>query len=197
MPAAAKTSERQIVHAARRLLERTGELSFARVAAAVGVQAPSLYKRFPDRASLLRAVAREVMSELTQIQERAAVTRSVAGDLRAIALAHRKFAHRTPHLYSLIFGAQSEAELPPADYQAAVAILVKRVGQLAGAKRALNGARLLVSFTHGFVSMELAGAFHLGGNLDSAFRFGIDRLLKSLEIGARTRTPPARPRSRG
>ena len=35
-------------------------------------------------------------------------------------------------------------------------------------------------WAHGFVSMELAGAFRLGGDVDAAFDFGIDRLTDAL-----------------
>jgi hypothetical protein len=35
----------------------------------------------------------------------------------------------------------------------------------------------LTSWLHGFVSMELAGAFRLGGDIDAAFDFGLTVLL--------------------
>ncbi len=58
MPAVAKTSDDDIVRAARRIVERDGTvgLSMQSVANEVGVRAPSLYKRFTDRAALLGAV---------------------------------------------------------------------------------------------------------------------------------------------
>ena len=55
---------------------------------------------------------------------------------------------------------------------------------LPAAKRPLDAARTLVAFTHGFVMMEQSGAFRLGGDLDSAFEFGLARLLDSLEAHA-------------
>ena len=105
------------------------------------------------------------------MQERAADTETPAGDLRAIAIAQRRFAHRAPHAYTLVFGGVADAELPPREYQAAVAVLLDRVKRLTGPENVLNAARMLVAFTHGFVSMELAGAFHLGGSLDGAYAF--------------------------
>jgi hypothetical protein len=57
---------------------------------------------------------------------------------------------------------------------------------LGGPEQALERARLVVAWAHGFVSMELAGAFRLGGDVDAAFDFGIDRLTDAL-----TRTVPS------
>jgi hypothetical protein len=39
---------------------------------------------------------------------------------------------------------------------------------------------MLTAFLHGFVSMENAGAFKLGGNVGQAFAFGLETLVASL-----------------
>lgn len=44
----------------------------------------------------------------------------------------------------------------------------------------LEVARLLVAFAHGFVSMELAGAFGLGGNVDAAFDCAVESIIRGL-----------------
>lgn len=44
---------------------------------------------------------------------------------------------------------------------------------------------MIVAWAHGFVSMELAGAFRLGGDVDDAFTFGIERLAVALAAPAR------------
>jgi hypothetical protein len=45
---------------------------------------------------------------------------------------------------------------------------------------ALEAARLFVAFAHGFVSMELAGAFRLGGDVDRAWRTGVATIVDAV-----------------
>lgn len=184
MPSVAKTTPAEIVEAARTLIAREGlaGFSFQAVATAVGVQAPSLYKRFPDRGSLLRAVVHSVAMELGAGAEAAATTGSPSEDLRAIAHSQRAYAKTHPHLYALVFGpSHPDTELAPAEYGAMVVTLLDRFRVLVGPEQALSAARLLVSFTHGFSAMEAAGAFRLGADLDSDFEFGLDHVLHSLQ----------------
>lgn len=49
-----------------------------------------------------------------------------------------------------------------------------------GDERALDAARLLTAWATGFLSMELAGAFRLGGSVDEAFEYGLARLAEAL-----------------
>ena len=52
--------------------------------------------------------------------------------------------------------------------------------RLVGRERALEAARALTAFGHGFIGMERAGAFRLGGNPDQAFEFGLEALIRGL-----------------
>lgn len=87
-----------IVGAARKLADRDGleALTLRRLAAELGMQAPSLYKHFPDKAALLAALAADVSSELGRLlavwsQERGA-------DLARLARGYRRFAQEHRHL---------------------------------------------------------------------------------------------------
>ena len=180
-PAAARTSNEAIVVAARALLEAGGPdaVTMQAVADAVGVRAPSLYKRVADRSALLTALADDVAADLARAVAPPARIEDPARALRQMATRYRAFAHRSPHAYQLLFGAAGARPSPGTDALAAVGVL-RVTDALVGPDRALEAARLLVAFAHGFVSMELAGAFRLGGSVNAAFEYGIDALIGGL-----------------
>jgi AcrR family transcriptional regulator len=173
MPALPKTSDDKVVRAARKLLERQGELSMLAVADAVGVRAPSLYKRFPDRDALLKAVASDVARELGELLTESDHSPS---PLSAMAHAYRAFAKRHPRAYGLLFAPELSVE----EREATAEPLLARLRELVGARQALPAARLLTAWLHGFVTMEAAGAFRLGGDIDESFAWGLDTLLMAL-----------------
>ena len=72
MPAHSQTSTAAIVAAGRRLLEERGTeaLTMRDVADAVGVRAPSLYKRVRGRADLVRLILEDVTDELIAVTRR-------------------------------------------------------------------------------------------------------------------------------
>ena len=189
-PAPSRTSVDAIVAAARRILETDGltAVTMRSVAEAVGVQGPSLYKRVPDRAALVRAVADGVVADLARTLARATETGDPPTDLRSVAAAYRDFVHRNPNGYRLLFADLPVGAAPdPAALAALADPIVRAMSALSGQADALEGARTFVAWAHGFVSMELAGAFRLGGDLDAAYAFGIESIL----AGVRSRASPA------
>jgi hypothetical protein len=89
---------------------------------------------------------------------------------------------------------------PPAELNAdAAAPLIEVTERLVGAERALEAARLVTAFAHGFVSMEITGAFRLGGDVDRAFRYGVGVLVEALtdqRAAVDTAPAPVRVRTR-
>jgi len=167
MPAAAKTSAADVVAAALKLLEEQGEaaVTMKAVAAAAGIKGPSLYKRYPTRDLLLDDVAREGLLDLE--------ARLAGKSLPAMARAYRRFAHERPKLYALLFAQREEG----GDLVSRRAEVARPVVEAMGS---LSAARLLTVWLHGFVSMELAGAFRLGGEPEKDFEWGLQRLLGTL-----------------
>jgi AcrR family transcriptional regulator len=186
MPTPSRTSLEAIIAAGRDLLESDGldGLTMQRVANAVGVRPPSLYKRVKGRGELVKLVVEDVGRELAETIAAAAGSGDPARDLGAVARAFRDFAHAHPRSYGYVIGPLPSAWQPDLAVLApANGAILEVAGALAGPDCALEAARTVVSWANGFVNMELAGAFRLGGDVDDAFDFGIDRL--SVALSAR------------
>lgn len=184
MPTPARTSIEAIVAAGREALATDGlaGLSMQRVASAVGVRAPSLYKRVRDRDELIRLVVEDLLRELGATLERATGTDDPRRDLRALAYAFRDFAHAQPNAYGLLFSRLPDGAMPdPRLLVEASGPVLRTAEALAGSDVALPAARTITAWATGFVRMELSGGFQLGGAVDDAFRFGIDRLSDALD----------------
>jgi AcrR family transcriptional regulator len=183
MPAHSQTSTDAIVAAGRHLLEQRGmdALTMRDVASAVGVRAPSLYKRVRDRSDLVRLILEDVADELTSTLDAAASSGDPVTDARAMASAFRKFAHANPVTYTLMFAPPAVAT-PGATGRSvrSSATFLRIIAELVGQERALPAARMIVAWAHGFITMELAGAFRLGGDVEQAWDFGLNRILTAV-----------------
>ena len=197
-PAPARTSQDAIVGAARAILEADGlaAVTMRAVAESVGVRGPSLYKRVPDHAALLRAVSESVAADLTRTlagagdgagdgaptgdpaRAQAALQTELQAGLRSVAFAYRTFVHENPNGYRLLFADLPVGASPDPSTLAAMGLpVVHAMSRLVGETEALEAARTVVAWAHGFVSMELAGAFRLGGDLEAAYAYGINAIL--------------------
>jgi AcrR family transcriptional regulator len=195
-PARARTSNEHVVAAGRELLEAGGleAVTMLAVADRVGVRAPSLYKRFADRGALVAAIGASALEDLARGLEPPTQDPDPSNGLRGIAAAFRAFAHRNPRTYELLFMNLPPGSRPPAELNVkASAPLLQVAERLVGKERALEAARLVTAFAHGFVSMEITGAFRLGGDVDEAYRYGVDALVDAL-TSTRDVRPSRRPR---
>ena len=186
-PARARTSIDAIVAAGRALLEDGGvnAVTMLAVAERVGVRAPSLYKRLRNRNELLAAIASATLQDLNHELEPLGRDPDPAAGLRAIAFAFRAFAHRRPREYELLFAnLPPDARAPTDQNELAAAPVISLASRLVGTGRALDAARTMTAFVHGFISMELSGAFRLGGDVDEAFQYGLDVVVDSLARAA-------------
>ena len=172
MPTPERTSYAEIVATGRDVLEESGPagLTMQRVAEKVGVRAPSLYKRVRDRDALVEAVAVATVEELIRRLE--ASDRSLEG----LARTYRALAHERPEGFRLIFAAAAPQQL----VDRAGLIMVHSAAGVAGEAHALDAARLVTAWATGFIHMELAGAFRLGGDVDAAFEYGLAALRRGL-----------------
>ncbi len=183
MPSPPKTTDAEIVAATMALVESHGRDGFSMndVAVAVGVRAPSLYGRFAHRAALLAAVELDFWGRFGSAVAAARKSADPVRALTAQARAYRAFANANPGGYALIHSADSERTAEGTRARAAgVALMMPHFAALVGERDALLAARVLTPFLHGFVSMEIAGAFRLGAGLDEAFERGVATILSGL-----------------
>jgi len=182
MPTPDKTSREAMVAAGRELIERDGidGLTMAAVAARVGVQPPSLYKRVRDRGELISLLVAASIDDLT---DRMGAQLQADPRVRLIALADvmRAFAHERPVGYALVFGMHSAPPPETAAVRRSVTPLLDAVTAITGPEHALDGARLLTAWATGYLTMELADRLRLGGDLDAAWNWGLSRIVAALE----------------
>ncbi len=158
--------QREILDAARALLVHDGveALTVGRLAAALGIKPPSLYKHFPSR----RAVEAALIAEGLEAHARA--MEATDGTLDGLARAYRAFALANPQLYRLM----TERPLPRDDLPEGLE--ARAAAALVAAAGDADLARAVWAFAHGMVQLELAGRFPPGADLDAAWRAAIGRL---------------------
>jgi AcrR family transcriptional regulator len=96
----------ELVDAATRLLADLGDaerLSLRAVAAATGISAPSIYRHFPDKPALLRAVVEERFQEFDRLLDRAEGAGADPFDaLRRRCRAYVRYAKDNPGHYRIL-----------------------------------------------------------------------------------------------
>jgi AcrR family transcriptional regulator len=160
---------RQIVQAARQLLEQDGAqaLTMRRLADRLGIRAPSLYKHLPDKAALEAAIIATGLEDIAATLEAALEEAPDTGPLAALAGAYRAFALAHPHLYRLMTDQPLPRDhLPPGVEARAAAPLLQAAGSQ-------DLARAVWAFAHGMVQLELARRFPPGADLEGAWQEGI------------------------
>jgi AcrR family transcriptional regulator len=183
MPAPLRVSPEELVAAIRRIAEQDGidAVTMSAVANAVGMRTPSLYKRAAHRHDLLRLAADDATRELVAGLAGIPAPDGDPGEvLVRLARALRAFAATAPRVSALLFAAPSEQAAPsPTASEPLLRILLTAV-EAAVPGDPLPAARTLTAWVFGFSTMEQAGAFRLGGDVDEAFEFGLDAVVRAI-----------------
>lgn len=174
-----------VAEEAARLSDELGleQLSLSTVAKRVGVAVPSLYKHVNGADGLLREVAVLGASELGAALGRAAMGRSGAEAVRAVAVAYRDYAHAHPGRYAALQRApEPDDDESAATYGAAVEVLlaVMRGFGIADAQL-IHAVRMLRSALHGFVDLEARGGFGLPQDVDESYSLLVEGVIRALE----------------
>jgi len=157
-----------IVAAARAVLEGQGAdaLTMRALAAAVGMQAPSLYKHFPTKRAVEAALIEQGLAELGKALHDALPAPGRAGAVRSLLYAYRKAALASPALYRLATaGPLPRGYLPPGLEAWAGEPFFLVTGDP-------WRAQALFSFAHGMVVLELDDRFPKGSDLNRTWKAG-------------------------
>jgi TetR/AcrR family tetracycline transcriptional repressor len=206
-----------VLDAAVELVETDGiaALSMRRLATTLGVEAMSLYNHVKDKDALLDGIAQTVIARLEYPALTGTDWRS---DLRELARAYRRLAHRYPHTFALATSRRltSLAGLPPVE----AALSVTYSAGYTGA-RAVRALRASLAYLTGALLREVGATTALGGRLvdgysdrvaslpegafplvrevaehldfcdhDVEFEFGLDLLVAALGVSASDHATP-------
>ncbi|HET7037942.1 MAG TPA: WHG domain-containing protein [Thermomicrobiaceae bacterium] len=162
-----------VVRAAAELLDAAGgrEVPLAEVAARLGVRTPSLYNHIGGQEELRRELSLLGLRELGARLGRAAIGKSGHEALLAIGHAYRAFARERPGLYlaTLRASAPDDAAHQAASREILDVLHLVLAPYGLDPEEEVHAIRGLRSLAHGFVSLELAGAFGLPVDPDASY----------------------------
>lgn len=173
MPHPTQVTHDQIVHTARDLFEAQGYegMTMAKLAGALGIKAPSLYKHFDDKSALLKAVNTLTMGEITGAMGDVITPSATPYDqCMGMAQAYWEYAIAHPIAYHLAFSTQENAS-PDPNYLEALALPLQSVfSQAIGAEESLIALRGAWALLHGFLELYLSGRFQREGDVSVAYQ---------------------------
>jgi len=181
MPYPHKLDEERILDEAARLVDEQGmaALSTRTLAEHLHARAPSLYRYFPDKDGLLRALSARFLAELT---------RELAPHetLDGVARAYWRYATGHPRRYEVIAHHALEATGaarggPPATVEPLLALAARL-----DPARPLPTARAIWSYLHGAASLCAAAPGRDGFGVEEAFELGLAALARGLTCRGRS-----------
>jgi AcrR family transcriptional regulator len=166
MALAETARQREIVAAARTLLHTEGleALTVGRIAKALGIKPPSLYKHFAGKREIEAVLIAEALTSQAEALEAA------QDDLATLAAAYRSWALEHPQLYRLLTERPLPRDLLPKGLEGRAAAPLLRAAPDPDIARASWG------FMHGMVMLELAGRFPPWAKVDRTWSKAIARL---------------------
>ncbi|MDX1993709.1 MAG: TetR/AcrR family transcriptional regulator [bacterium] len=186
MPHPAQITRDALIARAWEMAEAEGveQMTLAKLAAALGVKAPSLYHHMRSKADLLRAINERTTQQLfAALHETlaAASDAPAAERIHRLAAAYRAFAQAHPITYMLAFTTvEVEARPDPTFQEQGVLPIQAVLTELTGADASLAAIRGLLALMHGFVMLEINDQFRRGGDLDAAYTQGIEVYLRGI-----------------
>lgn len=185
MPYPSQINRQQIVQAAREFIEKESveTLTLSKLAATLGVKAPSLYRHVANKEALLQAInlltLKEMGSKLDRAKQPDATPRE---QVAQIMQAYRAFAHAQADLYLLAMATKPGEGRPDEDVLVEIVMPLQIVvAQISGEASGLAALRGLFALAHGYVMLELNQQFQRGGDLSKTFEEAISAYLSGWE----------------
>lgn len=170
-----------VVRTAAELLEEEGPsaLNLHRLADRLGIKPPSLYNHVKGLSDLQLELTLLNTRNLAESMEKAAIGRSGANALTAIAQAYRSYIKSAPALYQYTLRASgnlpgSNTALKEFEARAVQVVLAVVESFDLHGDDAIHAVRGLRSLIHGFASIEVAGGFGMPLDCDESFQRLLD-----------------------
>lgn len=174
----------RVVDAAAALADEQGldALTLGAVATALGVRGPSLYNHVDGLDDLRRRLTLRAVEESTGVLQEAAVGRSGADAVRAMAHAYRGWAKVHPGLHAATVPTTEtdDDEIRAAGRRSVDTALAVLSGFDLDADAAIHAARTLRAAIHGFTVLENAGGFGLEQAVDDSFAWLVELFVAGL-----------------
>ena len=186
MPYPNQISKESIINQASELIEQDGvdTLSLSKLASALGVKAPSLYRHIGNKNQLLQSVNLQTLQNLFTTMG-VAIAQTPADphkQMMALALAYRQFAHAHPQLYTLAYTHKNEGIRPDETVLTQSVLPIQAImAKISGQQQSLSALRGALALLHGFVMLEINEQLQRGGDLDQAFTQSVGAYLHGWE----------------
>jgi AcrR family transcriptional regulator len=165
------------VATARRILDDEGSdaLTMRRIAGAMDIKAPSLYKHFASKSEVELALIDEALFDIGDLTHRALHETGATTPLHSLLAVYRQYCLAHPNLYRLATSGQLQRDK-----------LTQGLEEWAGnpwfvVTGDASLAQALWSFAHGMLVLELDGRYPPGSNLDETWRAGASAFERSVD----------------
>lgn len=187
MPYPTQVNKESIMQQAALLIEKDGvdALSLSKLATALGVKAPSLYRHIGNKNQLLQSVNFLTLQNLFVTMNKAI---SQAGTdsftrLEALSQAYRLYAHEHPQLYQLAYTHKNEGLRPDENVLTEMVLPIQTImADISGEANSLAALRGALALMHGFVMLELNEQLQRGGSLDDAYTQAFNAYLHGWQV---------------
>ena len=174
MPYPSQIDRETIINTATAMIESDGTeaMTLGKLAKALGVRTPSLYRYVDNRAALLKAINLNTLQQLFAEFDRTLAEASTdpQEQMRGVAHALRRFALRHPNLYVQVMTAETGSTRPDEELLVQMVLpLQSTMAVISGESASLTALRGFLALAHGFIMLEVHEQLQRGGDLAGAF----------------------------